>query len=82
MNFISLHLFRMLLAFVMVPLIQKELDVFRKTVWNTHRIRVQKETTLPSGIPDHIYGFPEEYDLEECGMFFMLQEKNEHMNRH
>ena len=58
----------------MVPLIQKELDVFREIVWNTHRIRVQKETHLPSGIPNHIYSFPEEYDLEECGMFFVLQE--------
>ena len=26
----------MLLAFIMVPLVQKELDVFRETVWNTH----------------------------------------------
>ena len=25
----------------MVPLVQKELDVFRETVWNTHRIRAQ-----------------------------------------
>ena len=57
----------MLLAFVMIPLVQKELDIFRSTVWNTHRIRAQKETTLPSGIPNHIYGFPEEYDLEDCG---------------
>ena len=63
----------MLLSFVMVPLIQKELDVFRETVWNTHRIRMQKETTLPNGIPNHIYSFPEEYDLEQCGKFFMLQ---------
>ena len=26
----------MLLAFIMVPLVQKELDVFRETVWKTH----------------------------------------------
>ena len=31
----------------MVPLVQKELDVFRETVWNTHRIRAQKDTVLP-----------------------------------
>ncbi|KAK3749360.1 hypothetical protein QZH41_001510 [Actinostola sp. cb2023] len=60
---------RMLLAFIMVPLIQKELDVFRETVWNTHRIRAQKDTVLPDGIPDHIYNFPEQYGLEECGMW-------------
>ena len=47
----------MLLAFIMVPLVQKELDVFRETVWNTHthRIRAQKDTVLPDGIPDHIH---------------------------
>ena len=26
----------MLMTFIMVPLVQKELDVFRETVWNTH----------------------------------------------
>ena len=46
---------------------QKELDIFKNTVWNTHRIRAQKETQLPSGVPNHIYSFPEEYDLEDCG---------------
>lgn len=59
---------RFLLAFIMVPLIQKELDIFRETVWNTHRIRAQRDTALPNGIPDHIYNFPENYGLEECGL--------------
>ena len=56
----------MLLTFIMVPLLQKELDVFRETVWNTHRIRAQKDTVLPDGIPDHIYNFPEQYNLKDC----------------
>ena len=30
----------------MVPLIQKELDIFRETVWNSHRIRAQRDTAL------------------------------------
>lgn len=60
---------RMLLAFIMVPLLQKELDIFKDTIWNTHRIRAQKETALPDGIPNHIYSFPEEYGLEECGSY-------------
>ena len=47
----------MLLAFVMIPLLQKELDTFKDTIWNTHRIRQQKDTALPHGIPDHIYNF-------------------------
>ena len=34
---------------------------------HTHRIRAQKDTVLPDGIPDHIHNFPEQYDLEDCG---------------
>ena len=59
----------MILAFIMIPLIQKDLDVFRESVWNTHRIRAQKDTCLPDGIPNHMFSFPEQYGLEECGMF-------------
>lgn len=58
---------RMLLAFIMVPVVQKEVDLFRDTVWNPHRIRAQKNTILPDGIPNHIHKFPEQYGLEECG---------------
>lgn len=28
----------------------------------------QKDMPLPDRIPNHIYSFPEEYDMEECGM--------------
>ena len=49
---------------------QKELDLFKDTIWNTHPIRMQKDTCLPCGIPIYIYEFPEEYDLEECGKLF------------
>lgn len=65
-----LNLYRMLLAYIMIPVIQKELDVFKDTIWNTHRIRAQKDTCLPCGIPNHIYAFPQEYNLEECGKLF------------
>ena len=51
----------------MIPIMQRELDEFKDTIWNTHRIRYQKETMLPDGIPDHIYSFPEKYGLEQCG---------------
>ena len=53
----------------MIPLIQKDLDVFRESVWNTHRIGAQKDTNLPDVIPNHMYSFPEKYGLEECGLF-------------
>ena len=52
----------------MVPIMQKENDTFVNVVWNTHRIRAQKDTFLPSGIPNHIFSFPEQYGLEKCGM--------------
>ena len=58
---------RMLLAFLLILVLQKQLDSFRQTVWNTHRIRTQKDTFLPDGVPDHIYEFPEKYGLEDCG---------------
>ena len=60
----------MLLAYLMIPIMQKELDLFKDTIWNTHQIRMQKDTCLPCGIPNHIYEFPEEYNLEECGKLF------------
>ena len=60
-------LFQELLAFIMIPILQKQLDTFKATLWNAHRIRTQKDTLLPDGVPDHIYSFPEEYGLQECG---------------
>ena len=33
-----------------------------------HRIRAQKDTALPDGVPGHIYSFPDMYGLEDCGM--------------
>ena len=61
----------MILAFTLIPLLQKELEVFKDTVWNSHRIRHQNETDLPNGVPDHIYAFPEAYGLEDCGMYYV-----------
>ena len=51
----------------MVPVVQRELNIFKDTVWNSHRIRKQRHTLLPDGIPNHIYNFPEIYGLKECG---------------
>ena len=57
------------MAFVFIPVIGKEMDVFRETIWNSHRVRSQKEAQMPKGIPNHLYAFPEEYGAEECGMY-------------
>mgnify|MGYP002803414281 CR=1 FL=1 len=58
---------RDLLAFVFIPVIQKEIDIFYKCTWNTHRIRQQKDAQMPKGIPDHVFHFPENYGHEQCG---------------
>ena len=46
---------------MMVPIIQKEIDVLKDVIWKSHRIRLQQNTFLPDGKPDHIYDFPQEY---------------------
>ena len=56
----------------MIPLMQKELDTFKDTICNSHQIHKQKDAELPAGIPDHMYSFPQEYDMDECGMHVVL----------
>ena len=56
-----------MLAYVYIPLLQKELDTFKVTVWNNHRARKQSNKHLPDGIPEHIYKFPENYGGTKCG---------------
>ena len=42
------------------------MTIFRETVWNSHRVRRQRDAHMPEGIPSHLYSFPEQY-AEECG---------------
>ena len=56
-----------MLAYVYIPVIQKELDIFRKTVWNSHRGQKQQNKQLLCGVPDHIYYHPDQYEGERCG---------------
>lgn len=51
---------RKILAYVYIPIIQRECDDFAKN-WNSHRIRKQKDLILPTGNPDHMFSFPESY---------------------
>lgn len=62
---------RHLLAFVFIPVIQKEMDIFREMIWNSHRVRAQKEAQMRKGIPNHLYSFPETYGAQECGMLIL-----------
>ena len=65
---LSFYAHRCLLSSIFIPVVQKELDAFSSSVWNSHRVRKQKDAALPKGIPDHLYGFPHAYGAEECGM--------------
>ena len=56
-----------MLAFVMIPLVQRNLDEFKDLIWNSHRIRFQRKTLMPDGVPNHMYDFPENYGMEKCG---------------
>lgn len=52
----------------MIPVMQQQLDEFRETIWNSHRIRAQKQTLMADGIPDHIFAFPERYNMADLGI--------------
>ena len=60
-----------MLAFIYIPVVLKEMDIFRETVWNSHRVRHQRDSQLPKGLPNHIYSFPEEYGAENCANYFV-----------
>ena len=49
-------------------MIQKELDIFRTTLWNNHRVRKQKNKDIPTGITEPIFSFPEKYASENYGL--------------
>ena len=66
-NQIKHYLFWKLAAFIIVPVIQREVDIFKDNVSNIHRIRDQKGVYLSSGVLNHIYNFPEEHNLRQYG---------------
>ena len=64
------------MAFILLPIVQEEFDVFAN-LWNSHRIRRQKDVNLPTGVPNHIYSFPQKYGLHEFGFDVTDQEIDE-----
>ena len=56
----------------MIPIMQRELDDFTQTIWNTHCIRAQKDTLMADGIPNHIHSLPERYGMESKGCSVIL----------
>lgn len=55
---------RQLLAYVYIPIIKRECDLFVDN-WNSHRIRYQGNLLLPT---NHIFSFPENYRGNHCGI--------------
>lgn len=58
---------RQILAYVYIPIVQRECDIF-VSMWNSHRIREQANMVLPTGIPDHMFSFPDRYGGHEMGI--------------
>lgn len=58
---------RQLLSYVYIPVIQKECDKF-VNIWNTHRVREQDNLLLPTGVPNHMFSFPENYGGQNLGI--------------
>lgn len=52
--------YRKCLAYILVPLLEKEILEFQ-TLWNTHPIRRNKKSGTPHGIPDDLYLMPSEF---------------------
>ena len=57
---------RNILAYVYVPIVHREIDLFVE-LWNNSRTRLQRGTLMPDGIPNLIYNCPEEYGIEDKG---------------
>ena len=57
----------------MIPIIQRDVDIFKDYIWNSHWIRAQKETQLPSGASNDIYDFPEEYVIQNKGNIIFMK---------
>lgn len=56
-----------LLAYVFIPVLQRECDTF-VSIWNSHRIREQANMYLPNVILDHMFNFPEKYSANKIGL--------------
>jgi hypothetical protein len=47
--------------------VQRECEVFVE-YWNSHRIHNQENLEIPTGVPNHIFNFPEKYSGKNMGI--------------
>ena len=59
---IIIIIIRKVLAYCIVHLIKEELNNF-KNYWNTHKLRHNRQSCLPSGIPNDLFDMPEFYGM-------------------
>ena len=59
-----------------MPLLQREMEEIIDD-WNQHKIRLQKKTDRPNGVPNDLYDFP-----EEKGGHFPRQNDNDYHYQH
>ena len=55
------------LAYDYIPIVQHECDIF-VSMSNSYRIRKQANLALPTGIPDHMFSFPDRHGGHEMGL--------------
>ena len=48
------------MAYILVPIMEKEIAEFQ-TLWNTHKIRLNRKSGTPHGIPDDLYLMASEF---------------------
>ena len=65
-----------MLAYVFIPVVPRKCDIFVK-MWNSHRIREQPNLELPTGIPDHMFAFPEKYGASTKGITLTKEQLRE-----
>ena len=58
---------RQLLAYVLIPVVQHESDIFVRYC-NSHGIRVQDKLEIPAKVPDYIFSFPGNYGGTNLGI--------------
>ena len=57
---------RRLIAYIYIPILQRECDTFSR-YWNSHRIRFQRTSEIPAGIPNVLFACPEREGYEVQG---------------
>ena len=67
---------RQLFAYVFIPIVQRECDIFVK-YWNLHRIRGQDKVELPTAVPERMFCYPKQYGGKNMGVMLSKDQLTE-----